>query len=239
MRNLFTAFFFSLSGVLAAQPSSTASDPVARAAQALAAGNYAAARDLLRTPEAQNNPAANYYLARCLEALGDTAGAVTAYEQFLSRAPSPSEETREAALRLAELRAAPQAAPASAPTFSANAIDDPETPTRPEEKAPRDLSGWRRASAAAIGLGGTSALIGLMFRAVANDRALALNAAIDEETRADLRQQEQSARITSITTLSAGGALILGGTLTLLVTRRLSRTQIALSPSQIQLAFSF
>jgi tetratricopeptide (TPR) repeat protein len=238
MRNLVVAFFFCLSGALSAQPAPPG-DAIERAAQALAAGNYAAARELLRTPEAQSNPSADYYLARCLEALGDPEGALAAYERFLARVPAQTEDSREATLRIAELRAASKATPTSAPALSAQTIDDPETPARPNEENSRDFSGWRRASTAAIGLGGTSLVIGLMFRAIANDRELALNAALDEETRAELRQQEQGARTTSIATLSAGGALIVAGTATVLVTRRLSRAQVALLPNQIQLAISF
>lgn len=214
----------------AAQPSSGPAD----ASQLLAEGRCAEAQTLV---ESQPASVALYYLGACYEAKGEKTLAAVAYQRYIAHA-GDTPEAREARLRLAELPSTSPPAPGSRP--SAVPASDDEVPKRPPPANP-DPPGWSRAGPAAIGVGGVSVLMGLMFRAIANDRADSLNGVgITPEQFRELSQERDRFRIASFSALGLGGALIAGGIGVVVAAKRATpAVQATLSPRGLGLAVSF
>jgi tetratricopeptide (TPR) repeat protein len=168
------------------------------------AGEFEQAADLLRQAyDLYPEPLLLYNLARALEGLGDTEGAITQYERYLATATAIDDrgaiERRVATLK-AQLEAAKPSDTAVAPPTSPPIVVS-ESPSRPPRRLPWVL--------AAGGLGVVGG--GVVFGLVANNKH---QAAIDEPVQAEAAKLQSTAKryaTVSNVMLIGGGALLVGG----------------------------
>lgn len=203
------------------------------------AGEFEQAADLLRQAyDLYPEPLLLYNLARALEGLGDTEGAITQYERYLASSATIDDrgaiERRVATLK-AQLEAAKQP-DTGVPPPTPPPIDVSVPPARPPRRLPWVL--------AAGGLGVVGG--GVVFGLLANNRH---QAAIDEPVQADAARLQSKAKTyatVSNVMLIGGGALLVGGVVwAVLDMRRAHHEQLTtalhprveLSPTYVGLAW--